>query len=231
MTVRFNRYAIYFAPEDGSTLDRLGTRYLGWDTSSGKFVDHATVPCLPVPISEITKTPRKYGIHGTLKPPFIPLAGVTIDQIEDTLTNALSDFSAFPLPPIQLSKLGTFLALTLSESSAPLAVLAAICVQSLDQFRTRPSADELARRRSGGLTPAEDANLQLWGYPYVMNEFRFHITLTGQLHDDHIDQAKRALRAYFEPVLFAQHHMRDVCIFGEDEAGQFHLLRRLPLNP
>ena len=31
------------------------------------------------------------------------------------------------------------------------------------------------------LTPAQEALLMRWGSPYVMDEFRFHMTLTGRL--------------------------------------------------
>ena len=38
-----------------------------------------------------------------------------------------------------------------------------------------------------GLTDRQEALLTQWGYPYVMEEFRFHITLTGALDPAHLD--------------------------------------------
>jgi hypothetical protein len=40
---------------------------------------------------------------------------------------------------------------------------------------------ELARRRVADLTPRQDALLQRWGYPFVLEEFQFHLSLTGPL--------------------------------------------------
>ena len=42
---------------------------------------------------------------------------------------------------------------------------------------------ELERRRAAGLTPEEDALLLRWGYPFVLERFRFHLSLTGALRD------------------------------------------------
>src|SRR5262249_2220033 len=38
-----------------------------------------------------------------------------------------------------------------------------------------------ARRNPARLTPRQRDYLERWGYPYVMEEFRFHMTLTGRL--------------------------------------------------
>jgi len=43
------------------------------------------------------------------------------------------------------------------------------------------SLAELPCRRQAVLSPAQDALLVRWGYPYVMEYFRFHCSLTGSL--------------------------------------------------
>ena len=65
----FKRYAVYYAPEPGAFAN-FCARWLGWDAITGAEVAHAEVAGLPCPVSELTETPRKYGFHGTLKPPF-----------------------------------------------------------------------------------------------------------------------------------------------------------------
>ena len=54
-------------------------------------------------------------------------------------------------------------------------------ILSLDAFREPLTKEELAIRRSKGLTPSQDKNLIKWGYPYVFSEFRFHMTLTAKI--------------------------------------------------
>ena len=66
----YPRYAIYYTPAPGSDLDRFGAQLLGYDAFTG--VD------LPFPDSilqmspdwhDLTRDPRKYGFHATLKAP------------------------------------------------------------------------------------------------------------------------------------------------------------------
>ena len=54
-------------------------------------------------------------------------------------------------------------------------------VREIDAFREPLTKEELAIRRSKGLTPSQDENLIKWGYPYVFSEFRFHMTLTAKI--------------------------------------------------
>jgi hypothetical protein len=41
--------------------------------------------------------------------------------------------------------------------------------------------EELTRRRKAELTPEQDKLLVDWGYPWVLDEFNFHFSLTGSL--------------------------------------------------
>jgi len=103
------------------------------------------------------------------------------------LGEALHDFAAqrapFTAPPLRPQRLGRFLALCPLEPSPALSALAADCVRAFDRFRAPPSAAELARRRQAGLSPRQEALLREWGYPYLFDEFRFHMTLTGPAGD------------------------------------------------
>ncbi|TMV36066.1 DUF1045 domain-containing protein, partial [Thioclava sp. BHET1] len=65
----FSRYAVYYAPPAGPLAD-FGAGWLGWDPVAGLPRAHPAVAGLPCPVAELTATPRKYGFHGTLKPPF-----------------------------------------------------------------------------------------------------------------------------------------------------------------
>ena len=80
-----------------------------------------------------------------------------------------------------------------------LETLAADLVRATNPFRAALSQADLDRRRAAGLTPHQDALLTEWGYPFVMDEFRFHITLSGKLDDATMRDLFRAADAWFGP--------------------------------
>jgi hypothetical protein len=103
----------------------------------------------------------------------------------DGLAAALALFASetTPLPPIAMhvASIGGFLAIVPREPSARLRRLADLAVERFDRFRASPSTADLARRRHMTLSPRQEEYLARWGYPYVFDEFRFHMTLTGRL--------------------------------------------------
>ena len=85
------------------------------------------------------------------------------------------------MPPLEVAELSGFLALCPVERCEALHALADDCVTVFDEFRRAPDAEELSRRRATRLSPLQDALLQQYGYPYVLEAYRFHITLTERL--------------------------------------------------
>ena len=66
-----------------------------------------------------------------------------------------------------------------------------------------------------------------WGYPYVFDAFKFHITLTGRIEGKTARQLIQHLENWLNPILPDPFVIPDLVLAGEDEAGQFHeLLRR-----
>ena len=89
---------------------------------------------------------------------------------------------------------------------------------------------EIARRRPDTLTSRQRELLAIYGYPYVIDEFRFHLTLTGAMTpDDHAVVAPVA-KAYFADVVPQPFLVGDICMMGEDAAGRFHVLTRCALS-
>ena len=88
----------------------------------------------------------------------------------------------------------------------------------------------MARRRKSPLTERQEALLARWGYPYVMEEFRFHLTLTGALSQDAAEAAERVLAAHFAPHLAGPVTIDSLCLMGEDDDGLFHLIHRYTLS-
>lgn len=220
----YTRYAIYYIAPEGPFAE-AGAQWLGWDVIAGAASAQPSVPSL----QDITQTPAKYGFHATLKPPFRLAEGTTE-------TALAKDFNALAsrLPParadgLSLSRIGRFLALTLRGSDADISALAASCVTELDGHRAPPSAPELARRRKAGLSAAQEQHLIRWGYPYVLDAFQFHITLTGRLNDAQIDTWHAHATAHFGP-LPTPFAVDQIALVGERQDGRFELISRAALG-
>jgi len=226
----FTRYALYYAPEPGTALARLGAEWLGRDAAGGTMAQVA--PPLPGcrPIAALTQSPRRYGLHGTLKPPFRLAGGYRADDLIETAATWAASRAPVDLGPMIVGTLGPFLALVPERQPQALVDLAADLVRDLDRFRAPPSEAELARRRQPGLSPRQEALLADWGYPYVMDELRFHVTLTDRLEPHEVDPVRSAVQAHLAPVLGQSVTMTELAVFGEDAGGLFHLVRRLPLT-
>ena len=82
---------------------------------------------------------------------------------------------------LDVTLIGAFVALTPVAPPPALGLLAAECVALFDWFRAPLSDAERQRRRPERLSPRQNALLERWGYPYVFEEFRLHLTLTGPL--------------------------------------------------
>ena len=211
-------------PPNGPWAD-FGASWLGWDVVRGRETPQPDMPGL----DDITMTPRKYGFHGTLKPPFRLVDTRTIAELEQ----ATSDL-AESLPPaicdrLELMTLGRFLALIPTGGTEAVQRVAQACVSGLDEFRAPAEERELARRRAAGLSARQDALLAQWGYPYVMEEFRFHLTLSGRLPLAEIPLwVERAQR--FLPELPAPFVLDQIALCGEREDGRFEMLHRYTLT-
>jgi len=223
--MEFRRFAIYYTPAPGPLAD-FGAAWLGWDMTTGAPCPHPHVAGLPLPVDEITATPRKYGLHGTIKPPFRLADGATAGALDAALATFCAARAPVHLAGLELARLGSFLALCPLGDTDPLRALAADTVRSFDGFRTPPDPDEIARRRAAGLSPAQDALLLEWGYPYVMEEFRFHITLSGKLPRAQARQTAEALAPVVAPLLPAPFVIDGLSLAGEDATGMFHLVSR-----
>jgi putative phosphonate metabolism protein len=226
------RFALYAAPAADHPLHDIAARWLGWDPETG--ARHPAEPAAGLDagrISELTADPRQYGFHGTLKPPFYLAEGTD----EGQLIMALETFAAARQPlhfPLQPAALGSFLALRPATASAELDALAADCIRDFDRFRAPPSEQELTRRRSAGLSARQEQYLQQWGYPYVLDEFRMHFTLTGRIRDEAERQAVlEHLTGLTAPALRKEFTLDEVCLFVQGEpAANFRIAGRYRLG-
>ena len=211
------RYALYYAPDARDALWQAGCAWLD--------------PRAPLAgLAEITAEPRRYGFHATLKPPMQLIEGADVDAVLAAARAVAGQVPAFALPPLAVADWHGFLCLRETLASPSLQALADACVAGLDHLRAAPDAAELARRRGGGLTRAQDANLLRWGYPHVFATWFFHMTLSRRLTSAELPDWRAAATRWFAAALAQPRHVRALCVFEQPGADEpFHVIARLPL--
>ena len=215
----FPRYAIYFAAGADSALSRFGAELLGYDAHTGDELPFAGDALHVAPDwRDVSADPRKYGFHGTLKAPMALPPGRT----EAELTAACATFAgkARPIPTMRpvVDTISGFIAVIPAEPVAALQELAADCVRDFDSFRAPLSAEDRARRRPEKLSERQRDYLDRWGYPYVMEEFRFHMTLTGRLDAERRGPILAMLRKRFAALGLERFAIDRIALFKQDDA-------------
>jgi putative phosphonate metabolism protein len=224
------RYALYFAPAPTSRLWAFGSSVIGFDAVSGEEIRQPTIAGIePKDFYDRTADPRQYGFHATLKPPFVLAAGRSVDQLLADVHDFALERHPFVLPSLDVTAIGAFLALVPGNPSAELHALADDCVSTFDGFRAPLEPTDRERRLKSPLTERQIRYLDTWGYPYVFEEFRFHMTLTGRLHHDERDTVRHALADLYRP-LAAPLHVDAITVFQQPARDQrFSVLARIPL--
>lgn len=220
MTI-FRRYAVY--DPGPQPLARLGARWLGRDVDTGRDM-------VPLDDPALTDTPRRYGFHATIKAPFRLAPGVTEAALSAELDRLAATLAPVDLPRLSLSDEGGFLSLRPRPQPAALTALAGKVVAALDQFRAPLTEAEIVRRNPDRLTPRQREALLRWGYPYVFEDFHYHMTLTGPLDAGQAAAVRARLAALLDPVLPDPHPVAALALMGEDAEGRFHLIRRVALT-
>lgn len=226
---QFVRFAIYYLPGDDRLAD-FGAGWLGWDVRRGEPRAHPRIEGLPLSVSDITRTPRQYGFHATLKPPFRLVENETPQTLHRAVGRLCETLAPVTCEGLVLSNIGGFLALVVTGEPATFASLAARIVTELDGFRAPATAAEISRRRATGLTPQQDAHLMRWGYPYVLEEFRFHLTLSGKLPPAAVDATRSVLAPVLAPLLPAPFVMDGVALVGQRADGRFEMIHHYILS-
>jgi putative phosphonate metabolism protein len=193
------RVAIYFTPPADHRLTTAATLWLGRDAFTGRPMP--TPPDATVGVGTITAEPRRYGFHATMKAPFRLPRDRTLAELDRVLAAFCACIAPIKAMQLKIERLGSFFALTPASRDAAVVALAASVVERFEPFRAPPEADELARRTAAGLNAAQQRNLARWGYPYVFDEFRFHMTLTGPIAPVQRDAVLGVLQERFGALL------------------------------
>ena len=224
------RYAIYFVPAASSMLWRFGCQILGQDAYSGVEVPQ-WLPDGPTPgqWQAMTADPRLYGFHATLKAPFRLAEGREETDIAALLAAFAREHSPVDLGPWGIQPIGSshadraFLAVTPLYPPAALSRLESAIVRGFDTLRAPLTPAEIARRTPERLTERQRFYLEAHGYPYVLDEFRFHMTLTGAIEGAAAMAEKLSALAQMvgvEPSL----HLDRLGLFRQDDGGRFQIV-------
>lgn len=224
------RLAVYYAPQPSHPLWQAGCAWLGRDPAQ---------PQRQLPVREATAGPRRYGFHATLKPPMRLRAESTIDQFVAAVAALAARTPRFTMPALEVRTLGRFIALRPTaavDAAHPLRPLADACVRELDSWRAPPDAAETRRRLADpSLSPTQQAMVERWGYAYVFDHWRFHMTLSDSFANDSDGDASCAhllaeARQHFSAALAQPLDCESVCVYCErGEGGPFELTHRLAL--
>ena len=227
------RYAVYFTPPAVHGLTETASRWLG----SSVFQTGGSTEVLPPrqlqrdEWQQLVAEPARYGFHATLKAPFALASGKTQATLEVFFEEFCARQAPTLLPRLELTEIGPFFALTCSGGSDGIDRLCEAVVESFEPWRAPPSADDMARRRPERLGERQRELLARWGYPYVFEEFQFHMTLTGPVGVGDRPRVREILQDIFAEYLGQPLPVEHLGLFSEPERGQpFNVLRHAPLR-
>ena len=221
------RYAIYYLPPSDSALWRFGCSVIGYDSVSGQQVEH----CLRgFDMQTLTSEPARYGFHATLKAPFYLCEALSEGDLITSVAAFARNQTPLDMGCLELKRIGGFIALTPKSTQSSLCEFAGLCVQAFDVFRNPMTEDERRRRMMADLSPRQQTYLELWGYPYVMEEFRFHMTLTDSLPEDILEPVTQVLRQIYQPIDIA-HRIEEISLCAQSQPNErFREIMRFTLG-
>lgn len=231
-----HRHAAYFAPEPGSLAWDLGAQWLGRCARSGLPLPQPVLADIaPATLTRLTQAPRRYGWHATLKAPFVLPDNASPAQLQAVFAQIAAAVATPFTLEMEVAQVGDFLALVPLRRNEALHALADACVRQLQPLAAPLPDAELERRRQGGLSLRQELSLLQWGYPHVMQDFQFHMTLTGALNG--VPAAQRTAlaahaRHWFAPLRAQGLHIDALSWFVEEApGGDFRWQKRFAFAP
>lgn len=215
------RFAIYYAPDRGSALWRKSAEWLGRDAAAQTFLKQPAFKKIPDDeFVEATRSPRRYGFHATLKPPMRLAAGVDFRRLQAVARALAARLAATSIGRLEIKLIDGFLALAPKKQTMALSQLAADCVDYFEPLRAPLEIEERLVRMSAGLNDTQVQMLDQYGYPYVKDEFRMHLTLTGRLQKSQQEVFIAAAKKWFGPTLDEDYALNALSIYHEPQAGK-----------
>jgi hypothetical protein len=227
----YERYAIYWVPAPSSPLAAFARGWFGAEVETGEALaaPDADFGLDAGLLQRATASPRRYGIHATIKAPFRLRDEAGADELAAALAAFCARRRRIRSAPLRLHRFPRYLALVLGAERAETGWLADDCVTHFDRFRAPLSGDDRARR-SGAPAPDAAALLEQFGYPDIFHRFMFHITLAGPLDEAELNIVQAALAPAVAPFTATPFVFQDLCLCGDPGGGGlFRVLGRFPL--
>ncbi len=181
------RYGIFFAPHDDSPLGVYGATVLRRKaTSTNEWVN----PLIPISFENTPvwraciERPAHYGFHATINAPFELHDQHSTEELFDDIRAFCKQQQPLLLTNIAPRLTHRYDALAFDDQPADIKNFAATCATRFEKYRAPLTAADTKRRQKKALSASQIKHLQTYGYPYVFDDFNFHMTLSGTMPDD-----------------------------------------------
>ena len=192
----------------------------GRDPLSGQVFDTPIDEVGRDALFERSVSARRYGFHATIKAPMALAEGRTRAELEAALAGFAAAHRPVAIGALKLVLLEGFLALVPALQSAELTAFAAEVVEGLEAFRAPTSPAERERRLKGShYSPRQIELIDTLGYPYVLEQFQLHMTLTDRLPESEREAYSRAAAAHFGALATRETMLDRLVLFHEPDAG------------
>lgn len=234
----YKRVAIYFLPKKNSSLENFGKNLLGRDINKKKKISLTRRQKYFInrgftyfdELKDYCEEPAKYGFHATLKAPFRLKRNVKTKNFYDVISHIAAQHSRFKIKGLKIVYSKKFTFITSRKPNKLLINLENDLVKHLDTFRAELNKTEIKKRIPDSLTFKQNKYLKEWGYPFVFDQFKFHMTLMNQNNNKLSNKQKLELEKLIYKISNNVIEFNEISLLGENKNGHFEEIKRFKLN-
>ena len=234
----YKRVAIYFLPKKNSSLENFGKNLLGRDINKKKKISLTRRQKYFInrgftffdELKDYCEQPAKYGFHATLKAPFRLKRNVKTKNFYDVISHIAAQHSRFKIKGLKIVYSKKFTFITSRKPNKLLINLENDLVKHLDTFRAELNKTEIKKRIPDSLTFKQNKYLKEWGYPFVFDQFKFHMTLMNQNNNKLSNKQKLELEKLIYKISNNVIEFNEISLLGENKNGHFEEIKRFKLN-
>ena len=234
----YKRVAIYFLPKKNSSLENFGKNLLGRDINKKKKISLTRRQKYFInrgftyfdELKDYCEEPAKYGFHATLKAPFRLKRNVKTKNFYDVISHIAAQHSRFKIKGLKIVYSKKFTLITSRKPNKLLINLENDLVKHLDTFRAELNKTDIKKRIPDSLTIKQNKYLKEWGYPFVFDQFKFHMTLMNQNNNKLSNKQKLELEKLIYKISNNVIEFNEISLLGENKNGHFEEIKRFKLN-
>ena len=234
----YKRVAIYFLPKKNSSLENFGKNLLGRDINKKKKISLTRRQKYFInrgftyfdELKDYCEQPAKYGFHATLKAPFRLKRNVKTKNFYDVISHIAAQHSRFKIKGLKIVYSKKFTLITSRKPNKLLINLENDLVKHLDTFRAELNKTEIKKRIPDSLTFKQNKYLKEWGYPFVLDQYKFHMTLMNQNNNKLSNKQKLELEKLIYKISNNLLEFNEISLLGENKNGYFEEIKRFKLN-